>query len=78
VLLRSAADWRRAFLGAGLPDFSWNNIPKRRKIYQITIKLTKWSQNTQTDRKIDQMTIQYTNIANCKALQNLPKLGFLV
>jgi hypothetical protein len=25
---------------AGLPDFSWCNIPKRVKIYQITIKCT--------------------------------------
>jgi hypothetical protein len=23
---------------AGLPDFSWYNIPKREKIYQITIR----------------------------------------
>jgi hypothetical protein len=26
---------------AGLPDFSWHNIPKRDKIYQMTIKYTK-------------------------------------
>jgi hypothetical protein len=24
-----------------LPDFSWNNIPKRGKAYQITTKYTK-------------------------------------
>jgi hypothetical protein len=30
---------------AGLPDFSWYNIPKRVKIYQITTKYTKWLQN---------------------------------
>jgi hypothetical protein len=29
----------------GLPDFSWYNIPKRGKIYQITIKYTKWPYN---------------------------------
>jgi hypothetical protein len=27
--------------------------------------------------KIDQMTIKFTTIFHCKALQNLPKLGFL-
>jgi hypothetical protein len=31
--------------GTGLPDFSWYNIPKRGKIYQMTIKYTKLSQN---------------------------------
>jgi hypothetical protein len=30
----------------GLPDFSGYNIPTREKIYQITIKYTKWPQNT--------------------------------
>jgi hypothetical protein len=30
---------------SGLPDFSWCNIPKRGKIYQITIKYTKLPQN---------------------------------
>jgi hypothetical protein len=39
-------------------------IPKRRKIYQITIKCTKWPQN---DQKIDQMEIKYT-----KWLENRP------
>jgi hypothetical protein len=32
------------FLGhAGLPDFSWYNIPKREKLYQMTTKCTKRS-----------------------------------
>jgi hypothetical protein len=26
----------------GLPEFSWHNIPKGVKIYQITTKNTKW------------------------------------
>jgi hypothetical protein len=26
---------------AGLPDFSWNNVPKPEKIYQTTTKYTK-------------------------------------
>jgi hypothetical protein len=33
---------------AGLPDFSWYNIPKRGKIYQINIKL---QQNIANGRK---------------------------
>jgi hypothetical protein len=47
------------------PDFSWHNIPKWRKVYQMTTKIP-------IGRKIDQMAINYTN------LQNLPQLGFLV
>jgi hypothetical protein len=31
---------RRELFEAGLPDFSWYNIPKRGKIHQITIKYT--------------------------------------
>jgi hypothetical protein len=30
------------------------------------------------DRKSDQVAIKYTNIFQCKTLQNLPKFGFLV
>jgi hypothetical protein len=30
---------------AGLPEFSWNNIPKRGKNYQMTTKCNKWPQN---------------------------------
>jgi hypothetical protein len=41
VLLHEAAD-----TGTGLPDFSWCNIPKRGKIYQMTIKYSKWPENT--------------------------------
>jgi hypothetical protein len=33
--------------GAGLPDFSWYNIPERGKIYQISIKYTHRRQNIQ-------------------------------
>jgi protoporphyrinogen oxidase len=49
----------------GLPDFYWYNIPKREKMYQITIKYTKWSQNIPKGRKIDLMAIKYTNILHC-------------
>jgi hypothetical protein len=40
--------------------------------------ITKWPLNIPNGRKIFQMTIKYTNIFHSKALQDLPKLGFLV
>jgi protoporphyrinogen oxidase len=43
---------------SGLPDFSWYNIPKWEKIYQITIKYTKWTQYTPNGSKIDQMAVK--------------------
>jgi hypothetical protein len=43
-----------------LPDFSWYNVPKRGKIYQITIKYTKWPQNVPNGRKIHQMVQNIT------------------
>jgi hypothetical protein len=39
----------------GLPYFSLYNIPEREKIYQITIKYTKLTQNRPNGPKIDQM-----------------------
>jgi hypothetical protein len=32
-------------LPAGLPDFSWDMIPKTEKNYQMNTKCTKWSWN---------------------------------
>jgi hypothetical protein len=49
------------------------NIPNYHKIYQITIKYTKLPQNIPNGR-INKMSIIYTNIIHCKALQNFPKL----
>jgi hypothetical protein len=41
---------------AGLPNFfSWYNIPKLGKTFQITIKYTKCQQNIPRARKIKQM-----------------------
>jgi hypothetical protein len=37
-----SVSWLRRRSSPGLPDFSWSKIPKRRKIYQITTKYTKW------------------------------------
>jgi hypothetical protein len=63
---------------AGLPDFSWYMIPKPEKC-------TKWTHNVPNVHKISQMSvkyykmaIKYINIFQSKALQNLPKFGFLV
>jgi hypothetical protein len=63
---------------AGLPDFSWFNIPKWEKIYQMTIQYTRWPQNIPDCRKIDQVSIKFTSIFHYKTLQNSPKFGFLV
>jgi hypothetical protein len=51
-------------LRTGLPDFSWYMIPKQAKVPD--------------GHKISQITINYINIFPSKALQNLPKLKFLV
>jgi hypothetical protein len=45
------------------------------KIYQITIKCTKWPQNIPNGRKIDQMAITYTN---CKTLQKFTQIGLKI
>jgi hypothetical protein len=62
----------------GMPDFSWRNIPKRGKIYQMILNYTIWPQHRPNGRKIDRMAIKFTNLFHCKTLQNWPKLGFLV
>jgi hypothetical protein len=49
-----------------LPDFCWYVIPKPVKMYQMDVL-----------KKL-QMAIKYINIFRSKALQNLPKLRFLV
>jgi hypothetical protein len=56
----------KSFFGHGLPDFYWHNLPKREKY-------TKLSQSIPIDRKIDQTAIKFTNISNCKTIQNLQK-----
>jgi hypothetical protein len=48
-----ASDSTAPFSSPGLPDFSWHNIPKRGKIYQITTKLPNFLQ-------IAQMSITYS------------------
>jgi hypothetical protein len=38
--------------GAGLPDYSWYNIPKQGKYTQFSPKSTKWPSNISNGRKI--------------------------
>jgi hypothetical protein len=57
----------RSDLYSGLPDFSWYNIAKQEKMYQMTTKYTEWTQNTPNGRKTVQIVIK-TNIYHCKAL----------
>jgi hypothetical protein len=54
---------KKGVTSAGLPDFSWYNIPKREKY-------TKWLQNIPNGYKIYQMAIKYTNIFNLALLNN--------
>jgi hypothetical protein len=65
-------------INAGLPDLSRYDIPKREKIFQLTIKYSQWPQNIPDGSEIEQVAIKGTNIIHCKTLQNLPKLEFLV
>jgi hypothetical protein len=44
----------------------------------MTTKYNKWPSNITNGRQIDEMDTTYSNIVRCKALQNLPKSGFLV
>jgi hypothetical protein len=66
--------------GAGLPDFSFNNIPKQEKICQISTKYAKWSKNMLNDYKMDQLAIKYiyvpTSSITYNTLQNLLELGY--
>jgi hypothetical protein len=48
--------------GAGLPDFSWRNIPKQEKIYQKELKIFQMITEYANAHKMNQMAIIYTNI----------------
>jgi hypothetical protein len=63
---------------AGLPDFSWSKHTKTGKIYQMTTNYPKRPYFLPQCRKIFLTVIKSANIFHSKALQNLPKLGFLV
>jgi hypothetical protein len=50
----------KEYPGAGLPGFSWYNIPNNYKIYQIATKYTKLPQNIPNCNKIYQIAIKWT------------------
>jgi hypothetical protein len=70
--------FRDKFSQQGLPDFSWNNIPKQGKSYQIATALPNDHARNRIIRNIFQIAIKYINLFYSKGLQNLSKLGFLV
>jgi hypothetical protein len=76
--IRDSSFWRGMPRPPGLPDFSWYIIPKRGKMYQMNTKCTEWLKNIPNGCKIFQIAINYINIFQSRALQNLPKVGFLV
>jgi hypothetical protein len=64
-------------LWTGLPDFSWCNIPKQGKMYQILTKCTECLSNILY--KIYTkflMSIEYTNIFHSKAQKISPNCDF--
>jgi hypothetical protein len=63
-------------VSGGVARFFLVQKTKMGKIYQITVKCTKWPQKRANGRKL--MAIKYTNIFHCKTHPNFPKLGFLV
>jgi hypothetical protein len=52
---------------AGLPDFSWNIIPKPEKMYRMNSKCTKWPLNIPNVFTVFQMAIKYP-----KCLYSIP------
>jgi hypothetical protein len=46
--------------------FWFDNLPNELKIYQMAVKY------------VCQLAVDYTNLFHSKALQNLPKFGFLL
>jgi hypothetical protein len=50
----------KLLIPSGLPDFPLDIIPKFGKIYQLSIKYTKWPQNIPIKHKIYQMASKYT------------------
>jgi hypothetical protein len=69
-----AAQGCQIFIGATYQN--GKNIPNDHKIYQMAIQFNKWP--LKYGRKLSQMVLKYTSISHSKALQNIPKLGFLV
>jgi hypothetical protein len=64
--------------GNRVARFFFTQYTKTEKKIPNYHNFTKMSKNIPNDRKIFRMTIKYTSIFHSKALQNLPKLEFLV
>jgi hypothetical protein len=56
---------------AGIPDFSWCNIPKLGKIYQKDHKIFKMIPEYENAHKIYQMALIYSNNFHSKDFQNI-------
>jgi hypothetical protein len=63
---------------AGMPDLCWYMIPNAEIMYQINTKTNQMVIRIINVHKIFQEALKYINIFQSKALQNLPKFGFLV
>jgi DMSO reductase anchor subunit len=61
----------------GLQIFLGTTYQNWEKMHQKDHECTEWPKNTKWC-KIGQLAIKFIQIFYCKALQNLPKLGFLV
>jgi hypothetical protein len=61
-----------------LPDFYWYKIPKREKYTKFMRTIPNVHKiHILKDRQMYQVSIKYTDIFQCKTLQNLPKFGYL-
>jgi hypothetical protein len=63
---------------AVLPDLSWSKHTKIEKVYQMTTNYTKRPYNVPNVHKLIQTAVKYTTNFHSMALQNIPKLRFLV
>jgi hypothetical protein len=63
---------------AVLPDFSWYNIPKLGKNFQMTTNILKWPWNIPICRKIDQNDRKICQHLPLKDPQKFTKVEFLV
>jgi hypothetical protein len=63
---------------SGLPDSSWSKHTKMGKVYQMDTNYTKRPYIIPNDQKLYQTTVKYSNIFYSKALQNIPKMVYLV
>jgi hypothetical protein len=75
---RDALMWSLLSFQSRVDRFFVVQYTKTGKTYEMTSKYTKVQKHIPNGRKIDQIVIKYCNIFHCKALHNLPTLGFWV